>query len=195
MFAKAQKEWQNRKLFRFEVDEYHWNGLILHFDHAPFKYNQKDISTYQVKKIKRPKPIKEVSEVLVEDGRLELSLPIVTVSESNCNETWKDKHIRHKVQKHALKRAIGPFKINICQPCVVTWVRYGPKLLDEHDNLRMAFKWLADGLAEELTGDYRPGKADETKSIIWQYGQVKSKEYYIKLIVEWDSKLTLPENV
>jgi hypothetical protein len=151
----------------------------------PLLQNSKDVQSHQLKKKKRPRPIKRVWEILEGDGRIEMTLGILTVSEANCSESWRDKHARHKIQKAYLAKAfMARVKKKITMPCQVTMVRFAPGLLDAKDNLRYSLKWIADGIAEHITGDYRPGRADDNKEISWHYGQEKSKEYYVKIIIE-----------
>lgn len=100
-------------------------------------------------------------------------------------EHWTEKHERHKSQKNAIYYALNPHKDRIRLPCVVKMVRLAPHELDADDNLRIAVKWLKDALAEVITGDYVPGRADSDKRITWQYDQEKSKEYGVKILIEW----------
>lgn len=113
---------------------------------------------------------------------LEIEVPIRTVSEANCFEHWRKKHERHKEQKRKLALALWPIKCQITTPCHIKLTRYAPKKLDKHDNLPMSLKYIVDGCCEILTGDYRPGKADEDEDkFCISYDQVLSKEYGVKI--------------
>jgi hypothetical protein len=129
-------------------------------------------------------------------------LPIVTVSEANtvysktrliktgknagkpAREHWTEAHARHKEQKNAIYYACKP-KISIIQlPCTVTLTRLGPRELD-FDNLVISQKYVRDAIAELLTGDYVPGRADSDKRITWEYGQERSREYGVRIEIGW----------
>jgi hypothetical protein len=149
------------------------------------------------KKVRRKKaPLKENSEIELEFGvklfpdpspkMITLTLPIRTVSEANCTEPWQKRHKRHKLQKKTIFFELLPYKYLISTPCTITLIRYAPKELDKHDNLPMSFKYLLDGLAAEISGDYRPGRADSSNNFTIHYDQVKSKAYGVKIIIEFD---------
>jgi len=104
-------------------------------------------------------------------------LPIKTISEANCFQPWRTKYQRHEAQQKAIYWTLSPLKKNISLPCTVLMIRHGKNLLDEDDNLRMALKWIKDAIAELLTNDFCPGRADNNKEIRWQYQQEK-KDYY-----------------
>ena len=70
-------------------------------------------------------------------------------------------------------------------PCVLKVTRFAPKMLDRHDNLPYSAKWVMDQLCAEITGDHRPGRADGYEGFTFQYDQVKSKKYYVKIEISW----------
>lgn len=70
-------------------------------------------------------------------------------------------------------------------PCILTFIRYAPAFLDKHDNLPMSMKWICDALCAEITGEYRPGKADSSKEIEIKYDQIKSDILGVKIIIEF----------
>ncbi len=76
-----------------------------------------------------------------------------------------------------------PFAGAIPLPVHVTLKRYAPRSLDEGDNLPMSMKYIRDSVAAFLTGDHRPGRADNDPRITWLYAQEKSKDYYVRIIV------------
>ena len=128
-----------------------------------------------------------------------------TVSEANCSENHWVKSRRHKLQKAKVKVAMRtqrpppftdlPERLNdknyrtLC-PITVIVTRIAPRQLDCQDNLPCSLKWIVDSIAEELTGDYRPGRADDATWITWEYRQEKGKpkQYAIKIeiVVEDD---------
>ncbi len=110
-----------------------------------------------------------------------MMLPLKTVSEGNCFEAWQKKHARHKSQKSAIARYMEDIKTSINLPCHVILKRYGPRLLDAHDNLPYAMKWLFDSVCNELVPGLKPGRADSDSRISVSYDQEKSKEYGVKI--------------
>lgn len=114
-----------------------------------------------------------------------LTLPIRTVSEANRSEPWQKRHKRHKTQKKIIFFELLPYKYLISIPCRLTFVRLAPKELDAHDNLPMSMKYICDQVCAEISGDYRPGKADSNKNFTIQYDQLKSKVYGVKIIIEF----------
>lgn len=114
-------------------------------------------------------------------GKIEFILPIRTVSEANCFEAWRKKHARHKAQKRAIYIALCPHKHLLRLPCTVRITRYGPRLLDEHDNLRIAVKYLLDAICEIITNEFCPGRADGKAGFTFEYAQEKNKKYSVKI--------------
>lgn len=149
-------------------------------------------SSQKPKKVKRPKLDKiivpeasnQFSSKLTDRG-VEIYLPIRTVSEANCFEPWQKKHKRHKAQKRAVMFAMIPLKKHLVLPCTIRITRYAPKMLDAHDNLRMSVKYLIDAVASEVTGDFRPGLADNNPGLTFEYAQEKSKGYAVKIEITW----------
>ena len=115
------------------------------------------------------------------EGFALLTLPIRTVSEANCSEHWTKKHKRHRLQQKALTLALNPIKRQIKLPCHIEMVRYAPRKLDKHDNLPISMKYILDSCCAILTGDFRPGRADDDERISISYDQVISKEYGVKI--------------
>ncbi len=137
---------------------------------------------------KRPKKIEP--EPFVEFGailgnkQLFVTLPLRTQSPNMC-EPWQKRHARHKEQKRAVMFAMIPYRQIITLPCTIKCIRHAPKEIDKHDNLPMSFKNLVDCVAAEITNDFRPGLADSNKGFTFQYDQVKSKKYYVKIEISW----------
>ncbi len=138
----------------------------------------------------------------VEPNKVEFFVPIITKSEGNVisvkkkklgadgkakytTEHWTAAHKRHKKQKTALFWAFLEVKEFVKLPCKIKYIRYAPKTLDTFENLPMSLKYINDALCEELTGDYRPGRADGDKRITLSCDQVKSKVYGVKIIIEF----------
>jgi hypothetical protein len=106
-------------------------------------------------------------------------LPIKIANEANSSEHWTKKSRRHKLQKNRIKVEFIKEKPSITMPCTCILTRIAPRELDHHDNLRSAMKWVVDSIAEEITKNYVPGRADGEKGITWEYKQVKGgvREY------------------
>jgi hypothetical protein len=46
-------------------------------------------------------------------------------------------------------------------------------------------KYINDQVCAEITGDHRPGRADDNEEITIQYDQIKSKVFGVKIIIEF----------
>lgn len=108
--------------------------------------------------------------------RIALELPIKTVSESNVSEHWSKKAQRHKQQQWMIRIAFNQLEEPVQLPCTVKLTRLSPRMLDSHDNLPMAFKWIVDQLSECLIPQ-KPGngkgRSDSDPRITWLYDQRK----------------------
>ncbi len=136
---------------------------------------------------------------------VEITMPIETVSEANGgkkqarkikhpitgkmvttakSEHWTDKHKRHKKQKGMVGLMLRRHRSILCVPCHITLTRYAPHKLDRFDNLPMAFKWILDACCEIITGDYRPGRADDNEEIDVTYKQILNPDYGVKIVIK-----------
>lgn len=118
-------------------------------------------------------------------GRVSFTLPLKTLSEANLSEHWTKRAARHKEQKLMVGYAMTQVKQLVKMPCTIIMKRYGKRLLDAHDNLPISFKHVADQISKEITGDIRPGRADNNPGLTFKYDQEKSKEYFIKVTIEF----------
>ena len=116
-------------------------------------------------------------------GSVEITLPIRTVSESNCSEHWHKKARRHTLQQGKVAFLLKPLREKIKLPCVILLTRYAPRKLDKHDNLPMSMKWIIDSICAIITGDYRAGRADDDKRISISYDQVSYPHYGVKILI------------
>lgn len=116
-------------------------------------------------------------------------LPIKTASEGNSRENHFAKWRRHEDQKDRIKKHFLSEKPKIKLPCTCVLTRIAPRMLDEHDNLPMAFKFITDQLAALIIGNDVPGRADSDKRIKWEFKQKKgkTKEYAINVEISFDS--------
>lgn len=96
-------------------------------------------------------------------------------------EHWTEKHERHKKQKKIVFYSLSPHRDKFSLPCTVRMTRLAPRELDADDNLRIALKWVKDAIAEVITQDFVPGRADGDKRIKWEYDQEFSSEYKVKI--------------
>lgn len=130
---------------------------------------------------------------------VEVLYPIETVSEANGGmkkkymrkgklvqggEGWWDKSARHKKQKGAVYLMLNLQRKHLKLPCKITLTRYGPQKLDRYDNLPMSLKYVLDACCEVITGDYRPGRADDTEEIEVAYKQVYPSDHAVKIHIE-----------
>lgn len=166
------KRWQQTTVFRFD------------FKDSPI--NQCGLTA------KSPKVAKKIdSEPFIEFGtivqhrQIIICEPIKLANEANSSEGWRAKNKRHKQQKKQVFCCMLLVKQLIEMPCVLKVTRFAPKMLDRHDNLPYSAKWVMDQLCAEITGDHRPGRADGYEGFTFQYDQVKSKKYYVKIEISW----------
>lgn len=96
-------------------------------------------------------------------------------------EHWTEKNERHKKQKKIVFYSLSPHRASFSLPCTVRMTRLAPRELDADDNLRIALKWVKDAIAEVITQDFVPGRADGDKRIKWEYDQEFSSEYKVKI--------------
>ena len=106
-----------------------------------------------------------------ENPQLAFTIPGLRVdSETNSREHWTKKRNRKKVQKAAVwamwpRESNSAFLREVSCPCVVRFIRVGPKKLDD-DNLAESFKACRDEVARQI------GYDDGSDFINWEYAQV-----------------------
>lgn len=103
------------------------------------------------------------------------TFPLETVSEGNLFEHYHKANARHKMQKKFIKDNMRAISIYANQPITIKLIRISPRKLDEHDNLRFAFKFIVDAIADLLSPGKEAGQADNNPLIKWDYGQEKGK--------------------
>jgi hypothetical protein len=99
-------------------------------------------------------------------------IPVKIESESNKSDHWSKKSARKKVLKLAIRFTV---RSDIEPPCHVILTRVAPRFLDAEDNLPAALKYSKDCIADILIPGLAPGRADESKSITWEFCQRKGK--------------------
>lgn len=125
------------------------------------------------------------------------TLPIRTVSEANTKEHWTKSSRRHKHQQYLIRHAFLREPREILFPCTVKLIRMSGRFLDKDDNLRMAFKWIKDEIADCLFPDDRKvyvdkkgivralkGRTDDNPTVTWEYDQEKSRRCGIRIEIE-----------
>lgn len=101
--------------------------------------------------------------------------PIEVVSEANKCEHWVLSHKRHKKQKRYIAFYLSQLSLYRDMPLTIKLIRISPRKLDMKDNLPMAFKWIADAIADILIPGKAAGRADDSPLFNWQYEQEKGK--------------------
>lgn len=176
--------WQITGHCRFEVESLLGDGLISHFKAPPLIQNIKSESKDRLIKKIDPEQNLEFGTLIL-DRQVIITEPIKLANEANSSEGWQRKHARHKGQKNAVFVAMLPVKELVKLPCTLKITRYAPKLLDRHDNLPYSCKWVMDQLCAEITSEHRPGRADNIDGFTFQYDQIKSKMYAVKIEISW----------
>lgn len=122
-----------------------------------------------------------MDDAIPEIPSFSVTMRLRTVSMANVREHWAVRAKRNRDHRLAVGAQFvwcpeylkaTPF------PLVVTFTRYGKRLLDD-DNLSGSFKSIRDEVAAQLGRDDNP-----RAGITWVYRQEKSKEYLIKILVE-----------
>lgn len=112
-------------------------------------------------------------------SRIEIILPLKTVSEANASEHWAKSHKRKHSQAEEVTREWYRLlqMVRVELPCVVKFTRIAPKKLDEGDNLAMCFKKIRDAVAKILEID------DGGDQVKWEYDQqpVRRRSYAVKI--------------
>lgn len=112
-------------------------------------------------------------------GGVILTLPIRTVSELNCSDHWRVKHKRHVMQQKSVEKILKPVKNQLTIPFHVHLTRLAPRKLNRHDNLPASMKYIVDAVCAIITGDYRPGRADDDERLQFSYDQETSSQYAV----------------
>jgi hypothetical protein len=137
-------------------------------------------TTIALKKNRRPKALIKAKSVVTE-GKVVICLPLVTISEANRSEHWSKSNERHQLQKRIVASILNPVKDRIKLPCHIKLTRLAPRKLDKTDNLPTSMKYVIDACCAIITGDFRPGRADDDKRITISCDQKSSKEYGVEV--------------
>ncbi len=98
-----------------------------------------------------------------------IELPLRIPSTTNLREHWAAKMRRARAHRRAMI-VVPPQPL----PCIVALIRIAPRRLD-NDNAVAAMKHVRDGIATRL------GVDDADPRVQWQYGQVKEREYGLRI--------------
>ena len=101
------------------------------------------------------------------------SIPLKVVSEANISEHWTKGYKRHKMQKRAIRYFMSDISLYKDMPITIKLVRISPRNLDKKDNLPMAFKYVADAIADLIYPGLQAGRADDNDIMDWEYDQEK----------------------
>jgi hypothetical protein len=93
-----------------------------------------------------------------------LRVPVRVVSEPNERCHWAKRYKRFKKQAEVLGEYLGMLR-PLPLPLAITLVKLGGRNMDAQDNLKAAFKGLADFLAAWV------GTDDADPELVWLYGQ------------------------
>ena len=111
---------------------------------------------------------------------LKIEAPIKTVSELNQREHWTVRNKRRVAQRkevyYAWKVGVAGKRKLYNAPCTVKLTRLGVKMLDD-DNLRGAFKYVRDQIAELL------GMDDADDRLKFEYAQEAGQKYGVVIEV------------
>lgn len=138
--------------------------------------------------VKKKKSTETKLDLFSESGTywVMITMPVRTVSEANCTDHWTKKHKRHRIQQKTVALVLNPVREKIKLPCHITLTRYAPKKLDKHDNLPISLKYILDACCAIITGDFRPGRADDDERISVSYEQETSSHYGVKVVFTFD---------
>lgn len=112
---------------------------------------------------------------------IEFIIPVRTVSEANAHTHWRQRQKRAKEQRQAAfvlatTTDLNPMLVEQSPAVRVTMTRLAPRKLDS-DNLAGSMKHVRDGIADFFCVD------DGSEKYDWQYGQEKSKEYGVRVVI------------
>jgi len=99
------------------------------------------------------------------------------------SEHWATRAKRNKKLSTIIRMLWKRDRIDLKPPCDVFLCRVAPKPLDEHDNLRTAFKPVVDIVADLLCPGLAAGQADSDSRIGWRYEQRKGP-YAIEIRIQ-----------
>jgi hypothetical protein len=104
---------------------------------------------------------------------IEKFLPI-KIQTPNIKEHWAKTYKRRCDQRFWIQYFFNFFpNFKPTLPCIVTLTRSGYPL--DYDNYVYSLKAIRDALAEKITGNTCPGRADGNKEISWIYEQKYGK--------------------
>lgn len=107
----------------------------------------------------------------------------------NQFDSWRKVWKREKAQKKSVKLAMIPFRhLLISDKYILMFTRYAPKFVDHQDNLPMSMKKICDQTCAEILNDFVPGRADGNSCFKFEYNQIKSNDYGVKIEIRFTEK-------
>lgn len=116
--------------------------------------------------------------------KVKVVVPIKLPSLANSRFHWRKMAKVKKDQKYAVALCLESELngVDVALPATVTITRIGKRLLDSHDNLRSACKYVVDEIASHL------GEDDASPLYVWFYQQRIGKEYSVEIEIETETK-------
>jgi hypothetical protein len=111
-----------------------------------------------------------------------IEIPLKVLSEANTSGSWQVRYNRAKKQKKIIKMMLA--RCDCKPPCLVKLIRISPRKLDSHDNLPASFKFVIDAISDYLIPGLRPGFADGSEQIKWEFDQEKGEPKTNKIRIE-----------
>lgn len=127
---------------------------------------------------------------MTQPNTVSVRIPIRLVSTPNVHEHWRRKWHREKQQQKIVRLMLNPIRHAVVLPCTVTFVKQGPRILDD-DNFLASLKHIRDEVADWLIPGQRKGIADSDPRITWQYRQEKSKTYALLIEITTPAETAL----
>lgn len=112
------------------------------------------------------------------------------ISEGNTFENHFVANKRHQLQKILVKNELKALRLYFFQQndLKIKLIRISSRKLDKHDNLRMAFKFIVDAIAELIFPGKAAGRADDAENLEWDYDQEKGPPKFNGFRIEIFSK-------
>jgi hypothetical protein len=112
-----------------------------------------------------------------EPDAITVTIACRTVSEANSHQHWRERQRRAKEQRRLAFTTVPACVRNMAPPLRITLTRLAPRRLDS-DNLAGSMKAVRDGVADAI------GIDDGDQRLDWQYGQRKSSEYGVEIVIQ-----------
>ncbi len=120
---------------------------------------------------------------MLNNEKVKIKIPLVTVSEANKAEHWTKATKRHRIQKNAVKLILRGKISDIQLPCHIKLTRIAPRKFDKHENLPCSMKYIVDAVCELIKPGLAAGRADDDPGFSFEYCQRMGevREYAIEI--------------